>query len=387
MVGIVATPKESSAVPAFARQMNLPCYGCHFQHVPKLNAFGRSFKAGGYKDTATALIEDDGLSLPANLPMAVVLKWRYTMTTEKTASTPDKKGTERGEWQLPDEFALFAAGRAGSNIGYLFEGADAGSGKIIFSGDFGDLKAGFVAYHTGGGSPFFSFEPFNTGVKPAGRAFENRSATSASIASGVTDENAATGLSFYIENHMFFAAAGLWGPANGGPDTGLDLSMVYRLAVTPNVGGFDGMVGVYGVTGKTKCVNCGSVGANATGSLQEFTTEGMGVDTQWQGDLGGLTLEVQAQYATVSDSKSIFGKSDSISALAELGFTKHAGVGLAYLNKDDKSSSKTVSTTATTVALWINLAQNIQLRPEYTSYSGDGRPMDSLARVLMFAGF
>lgn len=51
-IGLATT---ASAVPSFARQMGMPCSGCHTQ-FPKLNAFGRQFKLGGYTMTAAKQI-------------------------------------------------------------------------------------------------------------------------------------------------------------------------------------------------------------------------------------------------------------------------------------------------------------------------------------------
>ncbi len=392
MMGVVATPKEGSALPSFARQMNLPCFGCHFQHIPKLNAFGRAFKMGGYTDSATALIEDENLSLPANLPISAILKYRYQTSTAKTSGDP-KSGTERGEWQFPDEFALWAAGRAGKNVGYAFEGADAMSGKVVFVGDFGDIKAGIVPYHTDAGGPWWGMEIFNTGVFRMNRSFESRKETS--IAQKMGFDGEATGLTGYAGSSMFFAAVGLWGPAVGAPDTGFDLSTVYRAAVTPTLGGFDTMVGVFGYAGKTKCVNCGSVGpmdgmsssGNGTGSLQEFKTESFGVDAQAQGELGGMTLEVQAQYVDISASDVLQKKGNGWSVLAELGITKAVGVQAAQSSYTDKSGSADKTTDATTLGIFWNIAQNVTLRPEYSIYSGDGRSNDNAMTVMLFAGF
>lgn len=387
MIGVVATPKEGSAVPAFARQMNLPCFACHFQHIPKLNAFGRAFKMGGYTDTATALIEDEGLSIPANLPVAAVLKYRFQQSTNKTASTPNKKGTERGEFQFPDEFAIWAAGRAGKNVGYAFEGAGALSGKVVFVGDFGGVKVGVVPFHTDAAGPWWAMEPFNTGVFRPNRSFEHRGETSMAQKTGFDGE--ATGINLYAGSSMFFASLGLWGPAVGSPDTGLDLSNNYRLAVTPSLGGFDVMVGVFGYMGKTQCVNCGSLNANEEGAnaLQTVKTESLGIDVQAQGDLGGMTLEVQAQMVDISAKDVSQKKGGGFSALAELGISKAFGVQLAMSSYTDKSSSADKTTDATTVGVYWNIAQNIRLSPEYTMYAGDGRSKDNQLTVLLFAGF
>lgn len=385
MIGVVATPKEGSAIPAFARQMNLPCLACHFQHIPKLNAFGRAFKMGGYTDSASALIEDDNLSLPANLPIAAVLKYRYQTATNKTASTPEKKGTERGEWQFPDEFAIWAAGRAGKNVGYAFEGADALSGKVVFVGDFGGTKVGVVPYHTDAAGPWWGMEPFNTGVFRPNRSFEHRGETSSAQKTAFDGE--ATGIALYAGSSMFFASVGLWGPAVGAPDTGFDLSNNYRVAVTPSLGGFDTMIGVFGYAGKTKCVNCGALGANETSTLQEVKTESFGVDAQAQGEIGGMTLEVQAMMVDISAKDVSQKKSNGFSVLAELGLSKAIGVQAAMSSYTDKSGSKDKTTDATTVGLYWNIAQNVRLSPEYTAYSGDGRSKDSQITVLLFCGF
>jgi hypothetical protein len=387
MIGVVVTPKEGSAVPSFARQMNLPCFACHFQHFPKLNAFGRAFKLSGYTDTASALIEDELLSIPAALPISYVAKYRYRVDTQTVASSPDKKGTERGQWDVYDEAALFAAGRAGKNVGYAAEiPADTANLKVIFTGQVGDLRVGLIPFRTDAGGAFWGMDIANTGVNNGNKSWEHRTQTSAAGALGLT--TAATGVTLYAGGPMFLAAAGLWGPAYANPDTGLDLSMSYRLAVTPTLGAFDTVIGVFGTTGKTKCVDCGSVGANATNTLQEFKTEITGVDAQAQGDLGGMTLELQAMYATSPGDGSIFGKADAVSVTAELGVTKAVGIGAAYTTRTDKSGSKNVTDNWTTVGLYWNIAQNVELKPEYTIYGGDkSEGLDNRMTLMLFMGF
>ena len=39
---------EASAIPSFARQTGMACFGCHAQHFPVLHSFGRAFKSSGY---------------------------------------------------------------------------------------------------------------------------------------------------------------------------------------------------------------------------------------------------------------------------------------------------------------------------------------------------
>jgi len=391
MLGVVTTPDEGSAVPAFARQTGQACFACHYQHIPKLNAFGRAFKIGGFTDAAVDLIEDDNLSIPANLPVAFILKYRFQKTTPKeTVAGQDDAGTDNGEWQIPDETAIFVAGRAGEHTGYAVEwGGPYLSGKVIFPFSLGDTTVGLSVYSTEGAGPAYGIEPFNTGVNPMDRMFEHGPETSAAIRSGIT--TAAEGLTLYAGGDMFFAAVGLWGPAPDKADTGFDLSTYYRLAFTPTVADMNLMIGVYGVAGETKCVDCLD---STDGKKNTIKTEAFGVDAQLQGEVAGMPLEVQAVYATAggdapSDARTsnLYTKADGFSAAAELSLNPIIGVALGYGNYTNKSGAKDVSTNAVTVGLPINLAQNVTLRPEYTTYGDDGRPKDNKFTLMLFAGF
>lgn len=389
MMGVAVSPKSSEAVPAFARQMNLQCFACHYQHIPKLNAFGRNFKLGGFTDAAATLIEDEGLSLPAGAPVAFVMKYRYQQSTAKTAGNP-KVGTERGEWQVYDEAAAWFAGRAGKNVGYAIEfPGPTVSSKVVFTGDLGGIRAGVVAFQTDALGPFWGMDISNSGSTRSARGFEHRKETSAAQALGIgTGE--VTGITLYASNSLVFAALGLWGPAIDAPDTGFDLSNSYRIAVTPTLAGLDTVIGVFGVAGKTKCGNCGSLGAalGLDGSvIAEAKTEAFGADIQLQGDVAGMTLEVVGQYASVSASDVIYTKADAFTVTAELGLSKALVLGLGYGSKSDKSGSSNVDTQSTTLKLTWNVAQNVSITPEYTMYSGDGRSNDNLLTVMLFAGF
>lgn len=393
MLGVVATPDEGSALPNFARQTGQACNACHFQHIPKLNAFGRSFKLSGYTDAAVDLIEDDNLSTPATAPLGFVTKLRYVQTTPKDSQDVDT-GTARGEWQIPDEAALWMAGRVSPNIGYAIEFPEGwASGKVVFALPLGDFQTGLSVYATDALGPGFGMEIFNTGVLRSVRMFESRKETiiSQKIGYGV----AATGLTLYGGNDMFFVAAGLWGPQFVGEapiDTGFNLSTYYRAAVTPSVAGMNLMVGVFGTAGETKCVEC--LGGDGSAELA-IKTESFGVDAQLQGEFdNGMTLEVQAMYLTAggdapsdANTSRLFTKSDGYSAVAQLGINPMFGGALGYRSYTDKSGDSDVTETATSIAVYANLAQNVQLRPEYTFYGDDGRSNDSQLLILLLAGF
>lgn len=387
MMGVIVSPTTSEAVPTFARQMNLPCMSCHFQNVPKLNAFGRAFKLGAYTDTATDLIEDDNVSIPATMPLGFVYKFRYQLSTP-TNSEGEKAGTDRGEWQIPDEAAIWLGGRGGENLGYKIEwGGPYLGGAVVWSLPVGGGRLGLAVYSTDALGWANGMEIFNTGVLRSNRMFENRTESNAFHAAGVAG-GAAQGLTAYYGSGMFFAAAGLWAPVFEHADGSLDLSLNYRLAVTPTLAGWDTMIGIVGTSGSTKCVDCAEIGANEEGTLQEFKTEWMGIDAQAQGQIAGMDTEIQIQYANVgSTAGNIYGEGNALSVGAEFSFSPMVNLAVAYMMATDKSGDSDVDRSSFTVAPIINITQNQNLRIEYSAWSGDGKPRDSMMTVMLFGGF
>ena len=390
MVGVVVSPSKSDALPNFARQMSLPCFSCHFQHIPKLNAFGRSFKLGGYTDAAIDLLEDDGLSIPAVMPIGFIYKLRY-QTTSTSDTTGDAAGTDRGEWQIPDEAAIWLAGRGGENVGYAVEWPGGwASGKVVIMLAQGDVKAGLSVYSTDALGAAFGMELSNTGVLRSVRMFEHRKETSIANKQG-WGAGAAQGLTFFAGSSDFFAGLGLWAPVFEHADGALDLSTWARLAWTPTLGGFDALIGVTSINGSTKCNHCAEVG-NEDGIVKEVATQALGVDVQLQGELAGMPTELQFMYGAVpsaSDSADInlYTESTGFSFAGEVSLSSAIGVALGYSTYTDKSGSADVDTTAVTIGVPINLSQNTTLRPEYTSYSGDGKSHDSLVTIMLMGGF
>jgi hypothetical protein len=106
-------PEAAWAVPSFARQKNKPCTACHSMW-PRLNSAGREFKELGYTDMASdnPRIEKDNLDLLRNgPPLSVsVISFPYAKTSGATASSA-----------IPDEVAIFFAGRITPNFGAFVE--------------------------------------------------------------------------------------------------------------------------------------------------------------------------------------------------------------------------------------------------------------------------
>jgi hypothetical protein len=387
VTGVIVSPSTSEAVPVFARQMNLPCMSCHFQNVPKLNAFGRAFKLGAYTDTATDLIEDDNVSIPATMPLGFVYKFRYQLATP-TNSHGEKKGTDRGEWQIPDEAAIWMGGRGGANLGYKIEwGGPYLGGAIIWSLPVAGGRLGAYVQSTDALGWENGMEIFNTGTLRSNRMLEQRGESNAFHALGVVG-GGAQGLGVYYGSGMFFANVSLYAPVFEHADGAFDLSLGYRLAVTPTVAGWDTMVGIIGSAGSTKCVECAEIGPNEGETLQEFKTEWMGVDAQAQGQIAGMDTEIVFGYANVGNTAgNIYGEGNALSLGAEVSFSPMINLAVAYMAKTDKSSGSDVNSSAFTVAPIINITQNQNIRLEYTSWSGDGKPRDAMMTLMLFGGF
>ncbi len=106
-------PDTVSAVPSFAKQTGKPCSGCH-TIWPRLNATGREFKVQGYTDVADDYprIEKDNMDLLRyGPPLSVgLISLPYSKTTGN-----------REESRIPEEMAIFFAGRITPNIGAFIE--------------------------------------------------------------------------------------------------------------------------------------------------------------------------------------------------------------------------------------------------------------------------
>ncbi|MBI3580912.1 MAG: hypothetical protein HY098_02350 [Nitrospinae bacterium] len=410
LVGAYFAPK-AEAVPAFARQISQPCFACHYQHIPNLNGFGRTFKLGGYTQTTQDTIKDEGLSLSPNVGAAFVMKYRFQQETAKGGNPAVPTGAQRGEWDIHDEAAIWMAGRLSDNFGMAVEmPGPTVSSKIIYSQDFGGIQGGISAYGTDAAGPGWGMELWNTCGVANIKGWEVAGFTCAQRALG--SGTGATGLSVFAGSSLFFANVGLYGPAStniGGTatgagnissiDTGFNLAVYYRLAVTPQIGGADLMVGVQGTTGKTKLT--GGLGA---GEL-EVTSDTLAVDAQLQGDLAGMPLQVVFAYqtngkdnskiVTTADGNDITGTAgmlngardaNAMSIGAELGFNKMFGIKAAYLTMTQKGATD-VSANYTSVGAYFNPVQNVSINPEYVIGSGDGREIDSKLMIMAMFGF
>jgi hypothetical protein len=113
---------SAMALPSYARQTGLPCSGCHTT-PPELNAAGRQFKLLAYVDraenreliTAAANNRHAGLNLLASLPVSAFLE------TSLTSTQAPQPGTQDGNFEFPQDIALYLAGGWGDHLGSFIQ--------------------------------------------------------------------------------------------------------------------------------------------------------------------------------------------------------------------------------------------------------------------------
>lgn len=407
---------EASAVPAFARQTDVTCSGCHFQNFPALNEFGRNFRANGYTLVGSQRqIEGDNISLPTVLNASIITKLRYQ----------EKGSVDRGEIQWPDEAALLVGGRLSKDAGFLMElglgpqGADTGTGLITgdtngngvadpgetwvadtgsgeADGNFLSTKVHFnvtdsiavVPFSTDGLGVGYGFEMLNTGAQRSQRPIENRKGFSAGQMLG-TSSGGATGIAVaYHADNLFVNYshwAPIWGNVDANPIGGL--AHYLRAAYMPRIGGWD--------TGFGVSLMSGTIDVGANDPATEVMVDSMGIDAQAQGSVADMPLGVYLSYGVAPKSSSalpgdqniynnsITDDATALGLLAKLGVIP--GKTQVYLAHGSLDKGGT-SVTDITLGVQHLLAQNIKL--ELYNVSSDAASNSNDYTMLMFfAGF
>lgn len=391
-------PRDAEAVPSFARQTGMACNACHFQHYPALNQFGRAFKAGGFTMVGgQSLVEGELLSLPAVFNASLVTKVRY----QKTNGDNNDTGTNKGEFQFPDEAALFFGGRVGEHVGFILEAQMADPGAPMFASykmpigfDAGPAHLEVVPFTTDAFGPQFSFEVLNTGAIRNIRTFEHRTDISAVQFVGLQGE--AQGFGFVGYHDTGYINYTIWQPQVGGSEA--QFAHYLRIAGTPTVAGWDLGVGFQLWTGTTTFI---------VGGLKDREKhEGWAVDAQAQGLVGNFPVGVYLQYASAGSSdpnepaNAFNGNADdetAFSALAEVGvWPGRATVGIGYRDGDRGSNDVNTEDNALTLAATYQLLQNVMLQVNSTWRFGErfDQPAnnelangDNLTTLMIFAAF
>lgn len=397
-LSIILLSTTSYAIPSYARQTGLSCVACHFQHFPTLNAFGRDFKANGYTlvmgKANDNLINGARMSLPGNLNASLVTKFRY----QKTNGANKSGGTNKGEFQLPDEAALFLGGRISKNIGFILEGQLAdnsspfmASFKMPFTLDVKGVKLSAIPFLTDGLGAAFGFELLNTGSVRNVRIWENRKDVSAQQYLGT--DGAATGLAFVAYKKWGFFNYTLYTPVQGTNDAGKYLKYI-RAALTPTVGDWDLGFGTQIWTGST---------ALDAGTTKKSISV-WSVDAQAQGALGTMPLGVYLSYGNAKKSSSVagsipnmvnsstFDNKNAMSFSSELGIIPEIMTIGAAFRKANNGNVLNNKQNSITFAATYKVAQNVQFQLNHSIGSGDYYDVtrakgNNLTTIMLFASF
>ena len=374
MVGVVATPDEGSAVPGFARQTGNPCMACHFQYFPKLNAYGRAFKMGGFRETSHDLIEDDNMSLLSEINFSFVFKYRVTSTTPQDGDATTK-------WDMPDEAVFLGGGRVSEKIGALVEFADGGAAefKMVYVIVDGDVRFGVIPWW-GSGVGVGSNDPLSTGFNKTGRPYENRDNWSAY---GHTEnETGGYGVNLFANSELFHVAVGMWAPDDQNT-AGFDLATQARLTFMPTVGDMELGIGI------------GYVGGTSTVDDADTDFEMLSVDGQLQTEFGdGMTLQVNAAYVTGGgdDIEVPSVERNNMSFDAAVGINPQIVVGAGYAIRGETSGGTDYEMTSTNLMAKYLPAQNLSITLEYMMADGDAEVsriggQESKWQIQVFTGF
>jgi hypothetical protein len=401
------SPSLAAGVPAFARQTGQSCSACHFQHFPILTTFGETFKSGNYALMGgQSMVEGDILSIPAVLNLSMILKMKYVKTDGRSGD-----GTDKGEFQMPDEANVLIGGRVGRNIGFLIEGQLADKDSPVFASFklpigfemFGGRFA-FVPFSTDGLGTPFGFELLSTGAVRNVRSFEDRAVTSAhQYVVGGSDEGVAEGVALVYSGAKGFANFTMWTPHHG--TVALDRPAYYwRVAATPRLGAWSFGAGMQWWGGLAATLD------------QRISA--VAFDLQAHGETSGLPLGLYASYARAPGStpgapsadRNFFNllpeTQEAFAIAAEVGvLPRRVTVGAAY--RDARNGLAALQPPswpppygvaginrnvdrAMTASLTIMMAQNVELHTSYSEFFGSawtGRRDDHKVSVTLFAAF
>lgn len=400
-------PREASAIPAFARQTGLACQTCHFQHFPTLNAYGRTFKAGGFTQVGgQSLVEGEHLSIPASLNASLITKVRYQKRNGdnraeggNVGATGSASELNKGELQFPDEAALLIGGRGGEHVGFLLElslkdgDSRFTSFKMPFSFDVASTNLLVVPFSTDSQGAAYGLELLNTGALRLQRPIEHRTEFSAQQYIGT--DGAATGFVFAAVNKMGFFNYTPYYKEHGNAAVGPFINY-FRAGVTPQIGGWDTAVGVQSWSGTSK--------TGATDAPNRVHAEAWALDAQAQGEVGSMPLGVYFSYARAAKSKtgetantmnaSTRKNKSAVAINGELGVIPHrltAALGYRVGKDGDSNDDGKQRQNALTMGFVYEAMQNLELQLNNSWYNGDAKAgSDSgnmLTTLMLFAAF
>jgi len=385
VLAATAFAPEASAIPAFARQTGMACSACHAQHFPILNGFGRAFKAAGFTMMGSQeKVEGDHLSLPAVMNFGQLLKVRYQKSSG-TAGTPSGVDTNGGQWQFPDEYALFVGGRMADNgavkVGVMAENALGGTDAGIVAGlrvpvvvEMDAALISVIPFTTDSLGPFYGYTESSQGINRAIRWAEHRTDISAAQYTGLGN-SPATGIAVMAHADMGYISITRY--ANTFASAIAMSSTAIEIAATPTIADFATIISVNVLSGESDKQNDSGFAVNAadgaieagTTTYSKSVTKATAVSAQAHGEMGGMETGLYFQTSS-TPVDSTFGKKSATVIGADFTVIPHTlSLGAAIRSAKKVSGGTDKSDNSTTFTAVYDLAQNIALVANYTKYS------------------
>ncbi|MGB6679917.1 MAG: hypothetical protein WBF08_01160 [Candidatus Bathyarchaeia archaeon] len=251
VLAVILFTQPVQAIPAFAKKHSLSCTDCHTA-FPKLNAFGRDYKANGYRLEDEDMQDEqkiaEDLVLEKNFPLSVLVKgYAYDKQKDKDAKT-------RGFHELE----MMIGGNVYKNISVWAE---------IEAEDENDfspaIEMGIIGFHLSpyanisiGHGPYFWNDPYDTLVdwgRRMTRAHKAPLDVTSSYGSGVRLRSANQFISLYGKASNIYYSLGyhrdVSDPEGGG---GEDISARAAFEFSPKFGDTEADIsfGGFGVFGK-----------------------------------------------------------------------------------------------------------------------------------------
>ncbi|MBW6488396.1 hypothetical protein [Sulfurimonas sp.] len=385
----------AEATPAFARQMDMDCMSCHFQNMPKLNAFGRDFKMSGFTMSSGKEMtseQNGGLQMPSNLNMAFVIKARIL---------EDKSNDVETKTEIFDESAFLFGGKIADNVGASMEFAEGlAGGKIMFSTEALGGRVGATYHMTDALGAFAGTEMYTTGLYRPVRQFENRGKTNIFQNLGI-GAGEATGVQVYYRANGLYATVGAYVPmfaqsAEAGTDSFKTLA---RAAYEFSAGDTTVALGGYYIGGKSGKKIIDRLFDDANGDLtismdevvdkvhsvdvDALDRKSYGLDLQIESAIGDMTVMATAGYVMKNDYTGYLDKvNDEIYATPkaqdktgyhadiQVNPVERFGVKAAILGvTDDATANRDFNVYS--LGLEYNMRQNVRFALEYSYTSSD----------------
>ncbi len=121
---LLATIRESEAIPAFARKYNADCAMCHFPVIPRLNNFGQMYRRMGYRTKIEINKDQDITNVNNMLAGRIKSQFQYVNT---------KGQIEKTEFTFPD-VSFFYAGAISRNYSAWIHAFASNSTSVDFHG-------------------------------------------------------------------------------------------------------------------------------------------------------------------------------------------------------------------------------------------------------------